>query len=98
MVEIPCPIAAMAQKDPHRTALITPSCPYSYQQLNFAIAHLVRQLSKEHISAGSRVAFLAQPSLPTILLFFALFRLRAIACPLSFRIPHAQLSTILQQM
>jgi O-succinylbenzoic acid--CoA ligase len=43
------------------------------------------------VGAGSRVAFVAKSTIDTIALFFALFRLKAVACPISFRLPEIKL-------
>src|SRR6202034_3437823 len=44
---------------------------------------------------GSRIAFLARKTLHAIFLLFALFRLKAIACPLSLREPRERIPLLL---
>lgn len=51
------------------------------------INHLTYALKKKGISKNHKVAFVAPTEWPIIALFFALFRLQAIAAPLSTRLP-----------
>jgi o-succinylbenzoate---CoA ligase len=64
---------------------------WTYRELDATIHSLCGFLENAGIKENARVAFIAQSSPATIFLFFALFRLRAIACPLSFRIPQDQI-------
>lgn len=98
MAEIRCPIASHAESSPQAPAVIAFDTTYCYQELDYAISHLVCQLKSQGVTSESRVAYIACVSLPTLLLPFALFRLKAIACPLSFRIPHSQIPGLLNQL
>jgi O-succinylbenzoic acid--CoA ligase len=79
-------------------ALITDTHTYTHDELNGAIAHLVSQLKKQNIGPKSKIAFIAKTSPLTIALFFALFQLQAIACPLSYRFTETQIPPLLKQL
>ncbi len=91
MAEMMCPIRKHAEKTPEAPAVITDEKHYTYHELDAIIKGLITQLGQLHVKAGSRVAFVAPTSVLTAALFFALFRLKAIACPLSFRLPASQI-------
>jgi o-succinylbenzoate---CoA ligase len=54
-----------------------------------AFEQLVSQVAAKlrSVRPGERVAFVAKPHAHTVALFFALWRLGAVACPLTFRLP-----------
>lgn len=86
-----CPIFENAKKTPHHSALITDERVWTYLELDNAINSLCNFLKESGIKKDERIAFIAKSQPSTILLLFALFRLSAIACPLSYRIPQEQL-------
>lgn len=98
MDKIQCPIAIHAHKTPHLFALITDSESYTYLSLHRIIENLTTHLKHQQITSGMKIAFVAHPSVMTIALFFALFRLKAVACPISFRLPSCQIQELLQQL
>lgn len=79
-------------------ALITDTDTYTHEQLNGAIAHLVVQLKKLKIGPKSKVAFIANTTPLTVALFFALFKLQAIACPISHRFTDTHIPSLLKQL
>ncbi len=87
-----CPLSEHAE----RIALCTADREWTYSELNASIHALCSQLND--VKADDRVAFIAHPTPATIMLFFALFRLGAIACPLSFRIPPEQIPRHLEAL
>ncbi len=96
--QVYCPISENAKRDPHHYALIDQERTWTYQELDAAIQGLCHFLEKIGIKENHRVAFLARSTPSTILLFFALLRIRAIACPLTFRIPKEQLPKYFEQL
>lgn len=68
-------------------ALITDAALFSYRELNEKIKALCGVLQAAGVSKGSRVAFAAKTTPDTACLFFALFRLGAVACPFNPRLP-----------
>jgi o-succinylbenzoate---CoA ligase len=87
MSERSCPIAHHAQNNPEYPALIDAEKVWTYAECDARINGCCAYLKTQGVRAESRVAFIAETKAPTIFLFFALFRLKAIACPLSFREP-----------
>jgi O-succinylbenzoic acid--CoA ligase len=93
-----CPIFVTAQQLPDYKALITDEESFTYRELDRLIAKFADALKKKGIQKDSKVAFIASFSWQTVVLFFALFRLKAIACPLSFRAPEEQIKKQLLQL
>jgi O-succinylbenzoic acid--CoA ligase len=85
-----CPISENCKLSPDHFALISQERSWTYRECDAIVHNLRIFLENLGVRENQRVAFIAKPSVKTICLFFALFRLRAIACPLSFRIPNAQ--------
>jgi O-succinylbenzoic acid--CoA ligase len=98
MEQVLCPLSENARSAPHRIALISDARTWSYLELDNAVLSLCHFLEKLGIKERIRVAFIAQTHPSAIVLFFALFRLGAIACPLSFRIPQEQISKYLDYL
>jgi O-succinylbenzoic acid--CoA ligase len=92
MEHVHCPFFEQAQKNPHRPALMTQQRVWTYGELDAEINSLCHFLENVGIKENQRIAFPAQTNVATILLFFALFRLRAIACPLNYRLPQELLA------
>ncbi len=95
MERVNCPLFEQAQTQSSHPALITDQRVWTYQELDAEVHALCNFLANAGITQGQRIAFVAHPTPATILLFFALFRLRAIACPLSYRLPQLLLSEYL---
>ena len=72
-------------------AIIDGNTVLSYRQCHRLVAGATYALSQIGIQRGSVVAFTPSFSTDTIISLFALFRLGAIACPLSARLPKAQI-------
>ncbi len=93
-----CPISENAKLWPDHFSLITEEYAWTYREFDAMVHHLCLFLKNLGIQENDRVPFIAKTSVATICLFFALFRLKAIACPLSFRIPQAQIDQFLKQL
>lgn len=93
-----CPFSIHSRKSPQDLALISSDESWTYGQCNQIIETLSANLKKEGVKPGDRVAFLPTATFPTPLLFFALFRLEAIACPLNTYFPLEQLSPTLDAL
>ena len=96
MEHVTCPLSEQARLNPQHPALITLQRTWTYQELDAEVHALCSFLENAGIKEKQRIAFVAQTSPGTILLFFALFRLRAIACPLSHRLPQEQFAHYIQ--
>ncbi len=97
-MEVSCPIFEQASQNPHHLALITDERTWTYAQLDGAIHSLTRFLKKTGIKEKDHIPFIAKSHLSTILLLFALFRMGAVACPLSFRIPQEKLPQLFKDL
>lgn len=97
-VSIFCPIFEHAKKTPQALALLTDDRAWTYAEMDSAVHVFCHFLKKAGVQKGDRVAFIAKTHTSTILLFFALFRLSSIACPLSFRIPKEQMESHLAKL
>lgn len=87
MEVVNCPIYENSLHRPNQLALVAKERTWTYQELDVEVQTLCHFLEHASVKENQRVAFVAHPSVATILLFFALFRLHAIACPLSYRLP-----------
>ncbi len=87
MTAILCPIRSSAVEYESGTAVVTDSESWSYGRLDGVVSTVAANLTLLGIAAGQRIAFLATPSPESIALIFALFRIGAIAVPLSPRDP-----------
>ncbi len=93
-----CPLYKNAITCPDQIGLITKEKSWSYEELNEMVNHLCLYLNSQGICENARVAFIATPHVATILLFCALWRLKAIACPLSTKIPKEQIKPHLRRL
>ena len=82
-----CPIARAAQNSPQNLAILSDEGAFPYQELDSLIETKRKKLQTLGVKPSHRVAFIASSYVETIILFFALLRLGAILCPLSFRLP-----------
>ncbi len=98
MEQIPCPLSEHARNAPGTPALITAERIWSYLEVDGAVGNLCHFLQRHGVGEQKRVAFVATTHPATLLLFFALFRLGAIACPLSTRVPPEQISHQLERL
>ncbi|MEW5995920.1 MAG: AMP-binding protein, partial [Candidatus Zixiibacteriota bacterium] len=87
MKKIPCPVAAAAKIHPESAALISGNFSLSYAAFDAAIAQAVHSLQQAGVSSGRRVALLADNSSELPVMFWGLFRLGAVACPINPRLP-----------
>lgn len=78
-----CPFSLHARKTPDAYALISPEKSWSFFECEHLIEGCVSALKKEGVKKGDPVALLPTKEFPSPLLFFALFRMGAIACPIN---------------
>ena len=79
-------------------AIIDGSNTLTYRDCQAHVSGIAIALNKQGIGPGSVVTFTPDHSIATILTFFALFRLQAIAAPLSPRLPTAQIPHMISKM
>ncbi len=83
MKQFECPFSLHARKTPDGVALISAEKSWSYAECSGLIVGTASFLKSQGVKKGDRVAILPTKEFPSPLLFFALFRLGAIACPLN---------------
>lgn len=79
-------IQKIAQRTPHKTALISPYGDYTYDQLHQAIRDDITRLRQRGMGAGDVVAILSLNHPMYVRLVIALWALRAIPLPLNTRL------------
>ncbi len=82
-----CPIEENAFKRPHHPAIILKDKVLSYHNLNEAVTATADHLCDSGFLKKDRVAILAPSSAEYIILLFALWRIKAIPCLFSPRLP-----------
>ena len=93
-----CPLQKAAEEAPDLPALITETRTLSFHDLHQESIRLALQLQRAHIQPGDRIAVLHKNCHDLIALFFAAWRLQASICPLSLRLPPAQIEACLKRI
>ena len=91
MDNITCPIFARASRNGDDSYLILPARQLTFREFDSRISSLVKTLLEQGVTEGSGVAILAESDEQYVGLLFALWRIGAVACPLSPRLPATQL-------
>lgn len=81
------PLRLHAQASPAAPALVAPNRTWSYEELDRAVEGTAHRLRQEGIGAGDRVALVPERRPGAVLLLWALWRIGAVAVPLSTRLP-----------
>lgn len=84
------PIARHAQARPDAPALLAPSGEWTYAALDETTTEVQRSLRALGVAPGSRVGIRRPRSAETVVLLWALWRIGAVAVPLSTRLPPAE--------
>jgi len=87
MTDIPCPLSEAARRYKDLPALITDNDIISYGQYDQLVASAASRLKDADIAAGERVAIVSPITIDFPILLMALFRIGALACPISPRLP-----------
>ena len=95
---IPCPLAENAKRIPNNTAILWSSRQISWKDLNQYVEFSCRALKKQGIKQGDRICVAENYSVEMIIIFLALWRLGAIACPMNPKIPQAMLQEMIQKI
>lgn len=78
-----CPFSLFARKTPKDFAFISNEAVWNYLECEKFIEGIASSLKECGVKSGDPIAILPTKEFPTPLLFFALFRLEAIACPIN---------------
>jgi len=76
-----CPIKTQAQYMSSCVAIVADKDIITFKQLDVLIDNVALALKNQGVSYQNRVAFHAPCQWQTLLLFFAIYRLQATACP-----------------
>jgi len=98
MEHLPDPLHRHARARPEALALWAPGRSWSYAALDAAVAATADRLQADGIRRGERVALCLERSPEMIVLLWALWRLGAVAVPLSTRLPAAEVERHAQRV
>lgn len=98
MPKITCPLSIAAMKFPNRPAILSVNESISYEQLNQLVNETANNLTNIGVRLGSRVAIIAPNSSQYLIALLSLWRLGAIACPISHRFPAATIFSMLKKI
>ncbi|NGX50271.1 MAG: 2-succinylbenzoate--CoA ligase [Chlamydiae bacterium] len=87
-----CPFSLHGRESGESVALRSNRQTWSFAECHELIEGIARALKAEGVMRGERVALYPTKEFPTPLLFFALFRIGAIAIPLNVYLPHESIS------
>ncbi|MCP5491155.1 MAG: o-succinylbenzoate--CoA ligase [Chlamydiales bacterium] len=93
-----CPFSYHGRKNPKQIALVSAQTNWDYKTCHQVIETLAAALKQQGVKSGDRVAIYPTLEFSTPLLFFALFRLGAICCPLNTYSPLNQLPQTLDAL
>ncbi|MCB9771858.1 MAG: o-succinylbenzoate--CoA ligase [Candidatus Omnitrophica bacterium] len=96
--KISCPIAVCNSRTPCAIALISKSRTLTYRQLHEQIQSTQSDLINKGVRRGTKVAITSANSPEYVVLLFALWRIGAVACLLSPRIPALQIKKQIRQL
>lgn len=85
-----CPLHRHAQARPNTLSVWAPDRRWTYAELDAAVEATCARLREHGITSGNRIAFRLHRGPDVILLFWALWRMGAVAVPLSTRLPPAE--------
>lgn len=94
----PCPIHLHAQAQPDALALWTPVRRWTYAELDAAVAATAERLQERGSAGGTRVALRLSRCPRLVILFWALWRVGAVAAPISTRLPVARVGRLAREL
>ncbi len=86
--DIPSPLSLAVQRLADFPALITADLAVSYQEYDRMVRGVASGLTGHGVRESDRVALLGDSSVDYIVTLMALLKIKAVACPLSDRLPH----------
>ena len=95
MIPTECPIAMAANEEPDATAICRGNRLISYAELDSIVEQQARLLP---FAPGTRVCFQPDQSIHQVAFYWAIFRRRAIACPISSRISKENAQSLCHQV
>ncbi|HMP74976.1 MAG TPA: o-succinylbenzoate--CoA ligase [Kiritimatiellia bacterium] len=98
MNTIHCPLFDAALMSRHETALIAGAHVMTYFDLDDMAARVARNLKRNGVTPGARVALFLENSWQTIAILYGCWRAGAVACPLNTRLPREAVLDQLRQL
>ncbi len=98
MDSVTCPLASAAAQWGDRIALRNSSQSMSYREYDCQVRRTAGNLRQSGINRADRVAILLDSSIDYPVLLLSLFRLGALACPVSSRLPAKSVESALSQL
>ena len=98
MREIDCPLSEAARRWPEQPALIDDDTVVTYCELDRQVDAVTTALQREGVCESTLVGILADNNLSYPLLLHAVWRLGAVACPVSTRLPETSVAHMLDRI
>lgn len=98
MTDIRCPLSEAARRYKDLPALITDNHIINYDQYNRLVASAASRLKDADVAAGERIAIVSSNSIEFPILLMALFRVGAVACPVSPRLPQQTVAEYIKRI
>ena len=92
-----CPIREQHKRHPNAVAVHLPDNKITYAQLDIHVSSREKELKSQGIAMNDSVAFCDDNSLSLIVSLFAIVRIGAIFCPLSHRLTHDEIKSLLSR-
>ena len=93
-----CPLRKRALKTPDAPAIVLPNRVLGYAELDTRVSLTARKLRVAGCETGTRVALYLPLDERYVVLLLALFRIGAVACPISTRLPHQGASLLVERV
>lgn len=89
---IPCPLKENAAKSAKLPAIIAGAVSLNYRELDRVVDASVKRLSDSGVKEGDRICVIRPVNIECLIVLFALWRLKAIACLLNYRNPEIMIT------
>ncbi|CAM3313576.1 o-succinylbenzoate--CoA ligase [Rhodothermus bifroesti] len=96
--EFLCPLFRRWQTQPAHPFLVHGTKIWTAADLEFRVRQIVARLQQEGVAEGRRIGLWVEDPVRTVTLLLALWRLRAVACLLSTRLPASGLAAFIRQV
>ncbi|PWB69552.1 o-succinylbenzoate--CoA ligase, partial [candidate division GN15 bacterium] len=93
-----CLLARAAEQYGDNPALVDSLSSLSFRDFDREVDHLSRRLCSVGVGASSCIAYLLSNSVEQVILLMALIQLRAVACPISSRLPQSGVDACLRKV
>ena len=95
---VPDPISVQSRLMPLQLAVVGHDLQWTYADVNSKINAVVEQLQAVGVGPDNAVGFVPQDLAKSIVLFWAVFRCRAVAVPISHRLPGSAVAEIVESV